>query len=295
MFVGPTFADDRALDLMWVQHDLWFKIRDAWFDENGLAMGSCFYFFSCARKALLFSTDSNPLFFPERERLPSVTMFDHRVLQGAHDVIAAYYRWLVSGIKLPAFSDDKKEYRAYLLDSWKTYLRHEIAHITFGRLDLADHVVRAVVFENTTEGYAAEERLISALHERYGSMFRSERERFSDVSTAPSDNQGYIYVMVSPALKEDFLKIGKTTRLPQKRADEISVGTGVPLRFYVVFQALVSDCHTVEQLIHTKLDSYRSNTSREFFELPLHQAVDAISLVAREYPPNTALQGTLRG
>jgi hypothetical protein len=72
MFVGPTFMDDNNRTLMWVQHDLWFKTGGAWIDDGGYAMGSCFYLFSVARKSIMFHTDSNPLFFPERERLPSI-------------------------------------------------------------------------------------------------------------------------------------------------------------------------------------------------------------------------------
>lgn len=291
MFVGPTFSEDQDRDLMWVQHDLWFKINGAWFEEDSLAMGASFYMFSCARKAVMFLTETNPLFFPEREGLSTVSSFDHRVLQVPHELLASFYRWRIQTVRPPAFSAALADYRAYLLDSWKTYLRHEVAHITFGRLDIAEQIVRAVIFQNTEKGYVAEERIIAELDQRYGQSFRSDRERFSKYIGVSSENVGFVYVMVSPALKEDFLKIGKTIRSPQKRAQEISTGTGVPLRFYVVFQVMVSDCHQVEKLVHTELASHRSTSSREFFEIPLDKAIEAIRAIALRYPPNNRSQG----
>lgn len=291
MFVGSTFSGDQDRDLMWVQHDLWFKINGAWFEEDGLAMGTSFYMFSCARKAVMFFTETNPLFFPEWEGLSTISSFDHRVLQVPHELLASFYRWRIQTVRLPAFSAALADYRAYLLDSWKTYLRYEVAHITFGRLDIAEQIVRAVIFQNTEKGYVAEDRIIAELDQRYGQSFRSDRERFSKYTGVSSENEGFVYVMVSPALKEDFLKIGKTIRSPQKRAQEISTGTGVPLRFYVVFQVMVSDCHQVEKLVHTELASHRSTSSREFFEIPLDKAVEAIRAIALYYPPNNRSQG----
>lgn len=291
MFVGPTFPEDQDRDLMWVQHDLWFKINGAWIEEDDLAMGTSFYLFSCARKAVMFFTKTNPLFFPEREELSTISSFDHRVLQVPHELLASFYRWRIQTARLPAFSTASADYRAYLLDSWKTYLRHEVSHITFGRLDIAEQIVRAVIFQNTEKGYVAEDRIIAELDQRYGEPFRSDRERLSKCKGASSENEGFVYVMVSPALKEDFLKIGKTVRSPQKRAQEISTGTGVPLRFYVVFQVMVSDCHQVEKLVHTELASHRSTSSREFFELPLDKAIEAIRAIALDYPPNNRTQG----
>lgn len=289
MFVGSTFPEDQDRELMGVQHDLWFKINGAWIDENGFAMGTCFYIFSCARKAIMSLTGGNPMFFPEREKLPNISNFDHRVLLGFHERIASFYRWRIQAVKPTAFSHDSANNKIYYLDMWKTYLRHEIAHITFGRIDIAEQIVRAVIFQNTEEGYAAEDRIILDLEERYGQAFKLDRKRLPSYLKNSHENEGFIYVMVSPALKENFLKIGKTTRTPQKRAQEISVGTGVPLRFYVIFQVLVSDCHEVEKLVHAKLAHHRSTSSREFFEISLDSAIEVIRAIALNYPPNPAL------
>jgi len=252
-------------------------------------MGACFYIFSCARKAIMFHTSENPMFFPEREQLPNIVSFDHRVLQGVHEKVASFYRWRMQAVKPTAFLQKKDDNRLYLLDAWKTYLRHEIAHITFGRLDIAEQIVRAVIFQNTEAGYAAECCVVSDLEHRYGQHFSSAQNRMSIYLNNRPENEGYIYIMVSPALKEDLLKIGKTTRAPQKRAQEISSGTGVPMRFYVIFQISVSDCHLVEKLVHIKLERYRATSSREFFEISLDKAIDAIKSIALDYLPVSAL------
>jgi len=112
MWVAPAFPGDDDGALMWAQHDLWFRIGGAWIEDGDYAMTSCAYLFSCARKAVMFYTVANPLFFPERDRLPSVDRFDHRVLQDAHDVIAAYYRWCNMHAKRPAFANNDGALRA---------------------------------------------------------------------------------------------------------------------------------------------------------------------------------------
>ena len=289
MIVNSTFPEDQDRDLMGVQHDLWFKINGVWIEDSGLAIGTYFYIFSCARKAIMFYTEENPLFFPEREELPAISNFDHRVLQEAHERIASFYRWRIQAVKPTAFAHALDDNRLYLLDAWKTYLRHEIAQITFGRLDIAEQIVRAVIFQNTEKGYAAENRIISDMDARYGQAFKLDRKRFQTCLKNSSENEGFVYVMVSPALKDHLLKIGKTTRNPEKRAQEISLGTGVPLRFYVIFQILVSDCHEVEKLVHTKLAQHRSTSSREFFETSLDSAIEVIRTIALDYPPNQSV------
>lgn len=292
MFVGTTFPGDENRELMWLQHDLWFKLNGAFFDVNGLAMGSSFYIFWSARAALLFNTDENPLFFPEREKLSQVERFDHRVLQFAHHKMASFYRWIVGNPRPTAFSDNSQRRKAFLLDSWKTYLNHEVSNLTFGNLGFSESVVRAVLFENTDKGYEAEDWIASFLDNRYGEYFTAMCAAYAKWQEASDGNQGYLYVLVNPAFRSNFLKIGKTTRTPSERAEEISLGTGVPLRFYVAYEALVSDCHAVERIVHERLRGARSTTNREFFEVPLKDAIRIISEVASQFAPNRSVQPT---
>ncbi len=90
--------------------------------------------------------------------------------------------------------------------------------------------------------------------------------------------QGTIYVLFNPAMK-GLLKIGKTTRLSETRANELSKATGVPAEFHVVYEEEFNDVSKAEQLIHSKLDEYRYNRNREFFQLSLKQAIRVVMAV----------------
>lgn len=86
--------------------------------------------------------------------------------------------------------------------------------------------------------------------------------------------EGYIYILRNDAT--NLLKIGKTTREPTVRAQEISATTGVPFPFVVAYSVFVNDCDLLERLIHFHLDQYRTNKKREFFDITLDLAIKEI-------------------
>jgi len=94
-------------------------------------------------------------------------------------------------------------------------------------------------------------------------------------------NPGYIYVLTNPSI-QDIVKIGKTQRSPDERAKELSLATGVPTPFIVVYQSYFSDCDKAEIFIHTKLDKYRVVNNREFFKVAIPIAIDCI-IEAKNY------------
>lgn len=102
---------------------------------------------------------------------------------------------------------------------------------------------------------------------------------------------GYIYILINPSYKQ-LLKIGKTSRLPEERAAELSSSTGIPTRFYVAYQERVDDCDTAESFIHKRLEPYRVNSGREFFELPLQDAIRIVSSIASEVNRSSQLKTT---
>jgi len=95
--------------------------------------------------------------------------------------------------------------------------------------------------------------------------------------------QGTIYVLTNPVLK-DRVKIGKTGRSPEGRADELS-STGIPYRFVVAYEQQVSDCEAAERQIHQTLQNHRINRRREFFKLTLKEAIHWVADICDEYPP----------
>jgi hypothetical protein len=92
---------------------------------------------------------------------------------------------------------------------------------------------------------------------------------------------GIIYILVTPANRK-LLKIGKTTRTAEERAIEVSNGSGVPAPFWVVYDAEVADCDEAESLIHARLINNRYHRGREFFELPLKEAITVITEIVSQ-------------
>jgi len=62
-------------------------------------------------------------------------------------------------------------------------------------------------------------------------------------------NIGFVYILLNPAFPRQ-VKIGRTARDPQKRANELSRQTGVPDDFIVLYEEIVSDAERVETLLH---------------------------------------------
>ncbi len=79
---------------------------------------------------------------------------------------------------------------------------------------------------------------------------------------------GYVYCLSNPSFN-NWYKVGYTKRTPEERCQELSGSTGVPLPFKIEFAKQVVDYKEKEKLLHTKLEKYRVNTNREFFNAPL--------------------------
>lgn len=77
--------------------------------------------------------------------------------------------------------------------------------------------------------------------------------------------RGFIYILSNPSLP-GLLKIGKTSKDPKTRGDELYV-TGTPEPFKLEYMAFSDDMDSLERMVHKKLDSYRPNKDREFFKV----------------------------
>lgn len=91
------------------------------------------------------------------------------------------------------------------------------------------------------------------------------------------NDNGYVYVLMNPSLNK-LVKIGKSTRTPEVRAQELSTATGVPTPFTVVYDCFFENCSNAEVFVHTFLENkgYRVSDNREFFEVSIKDAVDAV-------------------
>jgi DNA segregation ATPase FtsK/SpoIIIE-like protein len=85
---------------------------------------------------------------------------------------------------------------------------------------------------------------------------------------------GYVYALINHAMP-GLVKIGRTTRAPSERLEELSGATGVPSPFELVYDVLVADAAAAEQFIHAQLTArgYRLSESREFFRAPLREVL----------------------
>lgn len=99
---------------------------------------------------------------------------------------------------------------------------------------------------------------------------------------------GFVYILFNPAYTTK-VKIGLTIGTAEQRAKDL-YSTGVPDRFYVVYDELVRDCALVERKMHERFAEFRHNEGREFFEVPIKMAVRALIEEANSYRlPESAL------
>ena len=91
---------------------------------------------------------------------------------------------------------------------------------------------------------------------------------------------GHIYILLNPTMPT-YLKIGMTSRTPEERARELSQATGVPVPYTVAYSEEVINCEAAESMVHSRLAKFRVNRGREFFHLPLRDAIRELSEIAQ--------------
>ncbi len=82
-------------------------------------------------------------------------------------------------------------------------------------------------------------------------------------------DKGYVYVLTNPSFRDDWVKIGKSKRLPDVRGKELS-NTAVPLDYEVYATLHTVRFNEAEKMIHNfidKISDLRINKRREFFNI----------------------------
>ena len=80
---------------------------------------------------------------------------------------------------------------------------------------------------------------------------------------------GYVYILTNPSFKEDWVKIGKSSRSVDVRSKELD-NTAVPLPFEIYATLKTSKYNEVEKLVHKTIDrltDLRIRQNREFFNV----------------------------
>jgi hypothetical protein len=83
---------------------------------------------------------------------------------------------------------------------------------------------------------------------------------------------GFVYILLNVSFPE-LIKIGRTSSSVSERAKRISGATGVPTPFIVVYDEFVDDCEAVERSLHQRFGACRVNERREFFRVPVREAI----------------------
>ncbi|MFH0254399.1 GIY-YIG nuclease family protein [Roseovarius aquimarinus] len=103
---------------------------------------------------------------------------------------------------------------------------------------------------------------------------------------------GYVYALANPAMP-GLIKVGRTQRHPQERAQELSNATGVAMPFVLLYYVFLEDCVRGEQIAHEQLSRVgtRFREGREFFRADSKTVVDVlIHLPKIKEPPQTSQQ-----
>lgn len=94
--------------------------------------------------------------------------------------------------------------------------------------------------------------------------------------------QGYVYILINPSFKEDWVKIGKSSRPVDVRSKELD-NTAVPLPFEIFATMKTCKYNEVEKLVHKTIDrltDLRIRQNREFFNVAPQVALDIFKDIA---------------
>ncbi|MDY5858573.1 MAG: GIY-YIG nuclease family protein [Porphyromonas sp.] len=96
------------------------------------------------------------------------------------------------------------------------------------------------------------------------------------------EESGYVYILTNPSFREDWVKIGKSTRPVDLRSKELD-NTAVPLPFEIFATMQTRKFHAVEKLVHKTIDrltDLRIRQNREFFNVAPQLALDIFRDIA---------------
>lgn len=98
-----------------------------------------------------------------------------------------------------------------------------------------------------------------------------------------SKEPGYVYILTNPSFREDWVKIGKSSRPVDVRSKELD-NTAVPLPFEIFATIKTVKYNEVEKLVHKNIDrlsDLRIRQNREFFNVPPQVALDIFDDIAK--------------
>tara|TARA_R110001592_G_scaffold362208_1_gene675351 strand:+ start:1207 stop:1668 length:462 start_codon:yes stop_codon:yes gene_type:complete len=106
--------------------------------------------------------------------------------------------------------------------------------------------------------------------------------RRKDIYQNRGDGDQWVYILSNPSHK-NMLKIGYSKNDPELRAKQLSSSTGVPLPFKVEWAFQCFNGEQLEHEVHRELETYRVNDRREYFDIPLTEAIEAVKEIGKNY------------
>lgn len=92
------------------------------------------------------------------------------------------------------------------------------------------------------------------------------------------EEKGFVYILTNPSFREDWIKIGKSSKPVNVRSKELD-NTAIPLPFEIYATMETSMYHKAERFLHRQIDkltSLRIRKSREFFNIPPEKALSIL-------------------
>ena len=93
---------------------------------------------------------------------------------------------------------------------------------------------------------------------------------------------GYVYILTNPSFREDWVKIGKSSRPVDVRSKELD-NTAVPLPFEIFATMKTAKYNEAEKLVHRYIERFtnlRIRNNREFFNVKPEEALEIFIEVA---------------
>ena len=111
---------------------------------------------------------------------------------------------------------------------------------------------------------------------------------------------GYVYILTNPSFKEDWVKIGKSSRPVDVRSKELD-NTAVPLPFEIYATMKTEMYNEAEKLVHRYIERFtnlRVRNNREFFNVKPEEALEIfrdVSMLLKDAVIVEAHKGELGG
>ena len=108
---------------------------------------------------------------------------------------------------------------------------------------------------------------------------KKQEENEKDMETK---EPGYVYILTNPSFREDWVKIGKSSRPVDVRSKELD-NTAVPLPFKIFATMKTTKYNEAEKHVHHYIERFtnlRIRNNREFFNVKPEEALDVFEDVA---------------